>query len=168
MTRSTQACFLAADRQCTELPLLRLPRSASLGSANHRIARNDYGTMGCVSSKPPVKPAAQVQDTQSNWRVDFSRASDPCAATLKMQISEDDTREAPSTGCVPTPCSTPPQSPRRRSVQLVGAGDTDADPIGASPLRIADRIADSDSGGGRTCVVTVEVAPPGVCVRIGS
>ena len=26
MTRSTQACFLAADRQCTELPLLRLPR----------------------------------------------------------------------------------------------------------------------------------------------
>mmetsp|Transcript_8224 Transcript_8224/g.24265 ORF Transcript_8224/g.24265 Transcript_8224/m.24265 type:complete len:206 (+) Transcript_8224:1013-1630(+) len=26
VTRSTQACFLAADRQCTELPLLRLPR----------------------------------------------------------------------------------------------------------------------------------------------
>ena len=26
MTRSTQACFLTADRQCTELPLLRLPR----------------------------------------------------------------------------------------------------------------------------------------------
>ena len=27
VTRSTQACFLAADRQCTELPLLRLPRA---------------------------------------------------------------------------------------------------------------------------------------------
>ena len=26
VTRSKQACFLAADRQCTELPLLRLPR----------------------------------------------------------------------------------------------------------------------------------------------
>ena len=26
VTRSTEACFLAADRQCTELPLLRLPR----------------------------------------------------------------------------------------------------------------------------------------------
>ena len=26
VTRSTQLCFLAADRQCTELPLLRLPR----------------------------------------------------------------------------------------------------------------------------------------------
>ena len=26
VTRSTQACFLAADRQCAELPLLRLPR----------------------------------------------------------------------------------------------------------------------------------------------
>ena len=26
VTRSTQACFLAADRQCTELPLLRLRR----------------------------------------------------------------------------------------------------------------------------------------------
>ena len=26
VTRSTQACVLAADRQCTELPLLRLPR----------------------------------------------------------------------------------------------------------------------------------------------
>ena len=26
VTRSTQACFLTADRQCTELPLLRLPR----------------------------------------------------------------------------------------------------------------------------------------------
>ena len=26
VTRSTQAWFLAADRQCTELPLLRLPR----------------------------------------------------------------------------------------------------------------------------------------------
>ena len=26
VTRSTHACFLAADRQCTELPLLRLPR----------------------------------------------------------------------------------------------------------------------------------------------
>ena len=26
VTRSTEACFLTADRQCTELPLLRLPR----------------------------------------------------------------------------------------------------------------------------------------------
>ena len=26
VTRSTQAWFLTADRQCTELPLLRLPR----------------------------------------------------------------------------------------------------------------------------------------------
>ena len=26
VTRATEACFLAADRQCTELPLLRLPR----------------------------------------------------------------------------------------------------------------------------------------------
>ena len=25
VTRSTEACFLTADRQCTELPLLRLP-----------------------------------------------------------------------------------------------------------------------------------------------
>ena len=26
VTRATEACFLTADRQCTELPLLRLPR----------------------------------------------------------------------------------------------------------------------------------------------
>ena len=26
VTGSTEACFLTADRQCTELPLLRLPR----------------------------------------------------------------------------------------------------------------------------------------------
>ena len=26
VTRSTEACFLTAGRQCTELPLLRLPR----------------------------------------------------------------------------------------------------------------------------------------------
>ena len=29
VTRATEACFLTADRQCTELPLLRLPRLVS-------------------------------------------------------------------------------------------------------------------------------------------
>ena len=38
VTRSTQACFLAADRQCTELPLLRLPRLVS-----SRIPRSSGG-----------------------------------------------------------------------------------------------------------------------------
>ena len=35
VTRSTQAWFLTADRQCTELPLLRLPRL----DASSRVSR---------------------------------------------------------------------------------------------------------------------------------
>ena len=32
VTPSREACFLTADRQCTELPLLRLPRLVPLSS----------------------------------------------------------------------------------------------------------------------------------------
>ena len=39
VTRSTQACFLAADRQCTELPLLRLPRLVHTSFASFLFAR---------------------------------------------------------------------------------------------------------------------------------
>ena len=68
VTRSTQACFLAADRQCTELPLLRLPRlvpefrgsdpmrqTRDLARVGWRGARCREGL--CKKPIPVVRPA---------------------------------------------------------------------------------------------------------------
>ena len=63
VTRSTEACFLTADRQCTELPLLRLPRLVPefRGSGPMRqtrdLARVGWRGLaarkGCVRSRSP-------------------------------------------------------------------------------------------------------------------
>ena len=63
VTRSTEACFLTADRQCTELPLLRLPRLVPefRGSGPMRqtrdlarvVWRGLAARKGCVRSRSP-------------------------------------------------------------------------------------------------------------------
>ena len=70
VTRSTQACFLAADRQCTELPLLRLPRLVpevvgcdpfvprDLARVGWRGARCREGL--CKKPIPVVRPALPI------------------------------------------------------------------------------------------------------------
>ena len=46
VTRATEACFLTADRQCTELPLLRLPR---LVHGFKKMERRDRYAKACAT-----------------------------------------------------------------------------------------------------------------------
>ena len=73
VTRSTQACFLAADRQCTELPLLRLPRLVHefRGSDPMRqtrdLARVGWGEARCREGLCK-KPIPVVRPVPRDWR----------------------------------------------------------------------------------------------------
>ena len=62
VTRSTEACFLTADRQCTELPLLRLPRLVPEVVGCYPCVPRDLARVGwrglaarkgCVRSRSP-------------------------------------------------------------------------------------------------------------------
>ena len=69
VTRATEACFLTADRQCTELPLLRLPRLVpevvgcdpcvprDLARVGWRVSRCREGL--CKKPIPVVRPLAK-------------------------------------------------------------------------------------------------------------
>ena len=46
VTRATEACFLTADRQCTELPLLRLPRLVPEVVGSDPFAARDLARVG--------------------------------------------------------------------------------------------------------------------------
>ena len=65
VTRSTEACFLTADRQCTELPLLRLPRLVS-------------EVVGCYRSL--FRYVFDVVEQRSTMAL-FTARADGCSAT---------------------------------------------------------------------------------------
>ena len=91
MTRSTQAWFLTADRQCTELPLLRLPRlvqrmprteiwytgtSVNKGSGERKLESSDpsrrvprSGLAGPEDrpASAPQQPLAGPEDRPARW-----------------------------------------------------------------------------------------------------
>ena len=82
VTRATEACFLAADRQCTELPLLRLPRLVP-------------EVVGCDPFVP--RDLARV-----GWSLEGARCKEglckksgekPCAAIGQGAAGRDDARE---------------------------------------------------------------------------
>ena len=80
VTRSTQACFLAADRQCTELPLLRLPRLVHgfRGSDPMRQTR-DLARVGWRGLAPflPIGPHERPRLADSFSRLGQARGASP-------------------------------------------------------------------------------------------
>ena len=58
MTRSTQACFLTADSQRTELPLLRLPPASSRGATRSGVAPSIHA-YACVKAQTNPRPSAR-------------------------------------------------------------------------------------------------------------
>ena len=80
VTRSTQACFLAADRQCTELPLLRLPRLVHgfRGSDPMRQTR-DLARVGWRGLAPflPIGPHERPRLADSFPRLGQARGASP-------------------------------------------------------------------------------------------
>ena len=80
VTRSTQACFLTADRQCTELPLLRLPRLVHefRGSDPMRQTR-DLARVGWRGLAPflPIGPHERPRLADSFSRLGQARGASP-------------------------------------------------------------------------------------------
>ena len=80
VTRATEACFLAADRQCTELPLLRLPRLVNgfRGSDPMRQTR-DLARVGWRGLAPflPIGPHERPRLADSFFRAWVRRAGHP-------------------------------------------------------------------------------------------
>ena len=80
VTRSTQAWFLTADRQCTELPLLRLPRLVHgfRGSDPMRQTR-DLARVGWRGLAPflPIGPHERPRLADSFSRLGQARGASP-------------------------------------------------------------------------------------------
>ena len=80
VTRATEACFLAADRQCTELPLLRLPRLVHgfRGSDPMRQTR-DLARVGWRGLAPflPIGPRGRPRLADSFSRLGQARGASP-------------------------------------------------------------------------------------------
>ncbi len=80
VTRATEACFLTADRQCTELPLLRLPRLVHgfRGSDPMRQTR-DLARVGWRGLAPflPIGPHERPRLADSFSRLGQARGASP-------------------------------------------------------------------------------------------
>ena len=80
VTRATEACFLTADRQCTELPLLRLPRLVPefRGSDPMRQTR-DLARVGWRGLAPflPIGPHERPRLADSFPRLGQARGASP-------------------------------------------------------------------------------------------
>ena len=79
VTRSTQACFLAADRQCTELPLLRLPRLVPEVVGCDPFAARDLARVGWRELAPflPIGPRERPRLADSFSRLGQARGASP-------------------------------------------------------------------------------------------
>ena len=92
VTRSTQACFLTADRQCTELPLLRLPRLVHefRGSDPMRQTR-DLARVGWRGLAPflPIGPHERPRLADSFSRLGQARGGHPRSPGSLDQRSEE-------------------------------------------------------------------------------
>ena len=79
VTRSTQACFLAADRQCTELPLLRLPRLVPEVVGCDPFVPRDLARVGWRGLAPflPIGPHERPRLADSFPRLGQARGASP-------------------------------------------------------------------------------------------
>ena len=79
MTRSTQAWFLAADRQCTELPLLRLPRLVPEVVGCDPFVPRDLARVGWRGLAPflPIGPHERPRLADSFPRLGQARGASP-------------------------------------------------------------------------------------------
>ena len=79
VTRATEACFLAADRQCTELPLLRLPRLVPEVVGCDPFVPRDLARVGWRGLAPflPIGPHERPRLADSFSRLGQARGASP-------------------------------------------------------------------------------------------
>ena len=79
VTRATEACFLAADRQCTELPLLRLPRLVPEVVGCDPFVPRDLARVGWRGLAPflPIGPRERPRLADSFSRLGQARGASP-------------------------------------------------------------------------------------------
>ena len=79
VTRSTQAWFLTADRQCTELPLLRLPRLVPEVVGCDPFVPRDLARVGWRGLAPflPIGPHERPRLADSFSRLGQARGASP-------------------------------------------------------------------------------------------
>ena len=100
VTRSTQAWFLTADRQCTELPLLRLPRLVPEVVGCDPCVPRDLARVGCselaerkggVRSRSPLSapllPIGTFQRQRDEHAKEQSRWASPPCRPLRINVS---------------------------------------------------------------------------------
>ena len=79
VTRATEACFLTADRQCTELPLLRLPRLVPEVVGCDPFVPRDLARVGWRGLAPflPIGPRERPRLADSFSRLGQARGASP-------------------------------------------------------------------------------------------
>ena len=79
VTRATEACFLTADRQCTELPLLRLPRLVPEVVGCDPFVPRDLARVGWRGLAPflPIGPHVRPRLADSFSRLGQAREASP-------------------------------------------------------------------------------------------
>ena len=79
VTRATEACFLTADRQCTELPLLRLPRLVPEVVGCDPFVPRDLARVGWRGLAPllPIGPHERPRLADSFSRLGQARGASP-------------------------------------------------------------------------------------------
>ena len=117
VTRSTQAWFLAADRQCTELPLLRLPRLVPefRGSDPMRqtrdLARVGWRGLGKARKHAlrlpllPIGPHERPRLADSFPRLGQARGASPGDLPAPEQTSEEEAQTPADASPTPPPAS---------------------------------------------------------------
>ena len=83
VTRATEACFLTADRQCTELPLLRLPRLVhGFRGCDPMRQTRDLARVGWRGLAPflPIGPHERPRLADSFLRLVQARGASPRVA----------------------------------------------------------------------------------------
>ena len=118
VTRATEACFLTADRQCTELPLLRLPRLVHgfRGSDPVRQTR-DLARVGWRGLAPflPIGPHVRPRLADSFLAPGSGARGIPRVARPAIR------RVAAMRGKERGPRGTPPSGPLRGGKGIVGS-----------------------------------------------
>ena len=116
VTGSTQACFLTADRQCTELPLLRLPRLVHEFRGSDPFAARDLARVGWRGLAPflPIGPHERPRLADSFFAPGSGARGIPQVARPAIR------RVAAMRGKERGPRGTPPSGPLREGKELRG------------------------------------------------
>ena len=117
VTRATEACFLAADRQCTELPLLRLPRLVPEVVGCDPFVPRDLARVGWRGLAPflPIGPRERPRLADSFLAPGSGARGIPRVARPAIR------RVAAMRGKERGPRGTPPSGPLRGGKGIVGS-----------------------------------------------